>query len=363
MSHTSSQYNIQEFSSWSPSGNKKLIIAGPCSVESEKQLFSTAESIVDDIHIFRAGVWKARTNPNTFAGVGEKSLRWLKKIEEDYNIPVIIEVLSPDHVKQAIDNGIKYIWLGARTTVNSYLTDEIAQSLSGSDLRVFVKNPLVPDISLWLGAIQRINKVGITKIAAIHRGFQSLNAAPFRNEPIWDLPIKLKCSIPELPIICDPSHIAGKRIFIEEIVRKALSLDFSGLMIETHITPEEALSDKDQQLSPNDLRNLLNSISSSLKSSNNIDLNQNNDAVKKIVLLRQLIDSLDANMLEIISQRFNAVEEIGQLKKEINTSPLQVSRWNEVMENRLEIANKLGLSEEFVEKLMEIIHHEALSKQ
>ncbi|MDR2083391.1 MAG: bifunctional 3-deoxy-7-phosphoheptulonate synthase/chorismate mutase type II [Bacteroidales bacterium] len=357
------QYNIQEFSSWSPSFDKKLIIAGPCSAESEKQVLNTAEAIVNDINIFRVGIWKARTQPKTFTGIGKSGLKWLKKVEELFNIPTMIEVLSPEHVKYALDHNIKYVWLGARTTVNPYLTEEIALALAGSDMRVFIKNPMVPDISLWMGAIERINNAGINKIAAIHRGFQSMYSAPYRNEPIWEIPIKLKCMFPSLPILCDPSHIAGKTEYIEEIVNKALSLDMSGLMIETHISPKDALSDRAQQLSPGELHELLKSIDSSQNNIINSGIGQIDESVRQIETLRKLIDSLDESMLKTISQRLKAVEEIGKLKKDINIPALQVSRWKEIIENRINIGNNLNLPEKFVEKLMEIIHYEALKRQ
>ena len=357
------QLEIQEFSSWSPSINKKVIIAGPCSAESEKQLLNTAEALAGSIDIFRAGIWKSRTQAKTFTGIGKSGLKYLKKIEELFNIPVMIEVLTPEHAALALQYDIKYVWLGARTTVNPYLVSEIAQALAGSEVGVFIKNPIIPDLPMWIGAIERINSVGITKIAAIHRGFQSMFSAPYRNEPIWEISIKLKCMFPSLPIICDPSHIAGNTKYISEISKKSISLDMAGLMIETHINPQAALSDKEQQLNPSELKILIDTLYLPSENSPHIKTEDKSETLKQIENLRQLINSLDESMLKTISQRFNAVKEIGALKKELNIPALQVSRWNELMQNRISIGNDLSLSEEFVEKLMEIIHYEALKQQ
>lgn len=358
--------NISTFASWSPSGDNPLIIAGPCAAESKEQVNNTARRLVENggVHIFRAGLWKPRTSPNSFTGVGRVGLKWLKSVKKTYSIPIATEVMSAKQLLLAVDSDIDYVWIGARTSVNPYSMDEIAAAMENIDIPVFIKNPLTPDLSAWIGAIERINNAGINKIAVVHRGFQSVYSAPLRNEPIWNIPIKLKCLYPSMPIICDPSHITGNTKFIANIVNKAISLDVSGFMIEVHENPSAALTDEKQQLTPTELSVLLKKIDGFVSNSLSLHAQISNDEeYTQIDHLRALIDSFDENIIKTLSQRFEATKEIGEIKKKLNISALQVTRWQEVMKNRLEEGKKLGLSEQFTTNLMELIHDEALKSQ
>jgi len=244
--------NISPIEKWLPNCGKPVLISGPCSAETEEQLLITAKELAETgkVHLFRAGIWKPRTRPNSFEGVGEKGLGWLQTVKEETGLLVTTEVANAKHAELCLNYGIDVLWVGARTSVNPFSVQEIADALSGTDVPVMIKNPISPDLHLWIGALERINKAGITKIAAVHRGFSSIGRTPFRNAPMWDIPIELKTICPSLPIFCDPSHIAGSRDLIMMISQKAIDLDMTGLMIESHFYPQTALSDSNQQLTP-----------------------------------------------------------------------------------------------------------------
>ncbi len=357
--------DIEPFSNWNPAGENQVLIAGPCSAETERQVITTAAQLVEyGVDIFRAGLWKPRSKPYTFKGCGEQGIPWLKRVKQEFHLPIAVEVISANELRVALDNDIDYIWLGARTTINPYMLDEISNALKGYNIPVFIKNPISPDIDMWIGAIERINAVGIKKIAVIHRGFQSVYSAPLRNEPIWDIPIKLKCLYPELPIICDPSHIAGDVQYIESIVKKALTLQISGLMIEVHPHPSQALSDSKQQLNPQQFERLLEKVNFEDKRkafANNTP--EKEQASAKIESYRQFIDSCDDNILKLLAQRFGAVSEIGKIKNDLDIPALQASRWNVVMNRCLEKGKELGLPESFITELMELIHKQSIDLQ
>ena len=358
--------DILPFSKWNPAGNKLLLIAGPCSAESEKQIVTTAAQLVKyHINIFRAGIWKPRSKPYSFSGCGICGFPWLNIVKKEFKLPIAIEIMSAEELNIALDNNIDYIWLGTRTTINPYMMDEIAKAIQGTDIPVFIKNPISPDINAWIGAIERINNAGIKKIAVVHRGFQSMYASPFRNEPLWNIPVKLKCLYPDLPLICDPSHIAGDIKYIEQIISKALSLELSGLMVEVHNNPAKALSDSKQQLTPTQFGEILEKVKFYNRSCSPTINNakENEIALQQINTYRQLIDSYDENIIKTLAQRFDTVKKIGKIKQNLNMSALQSSRWNEIMKQCINLGKQLDLPEGFVSDLMELIHKQSLDIQ
>jgi 3-deoxy-7-phosphoheptulonate synthase len=350
---------ITHFSHWLGKLNFPLIIAGPCSAETEAQTLSTATELAKNpkVKIFRAGIWKPRTRPNTFEGVGEAGLSWLKKVKEKTGLLVATEVANSDHVQMAVKYGIDVLWVGARTTTNPFSVQEIADSLRGRDVIVMVKNPVTPDIDLWIGALERINNAGITKLMAVHRGFTTLPKGNFRNPPEWKHVIELKRQIPGLPVICDPSHICGNRELIKSVSQQAINLDYSGLMIESHINPSRALSDKHQQLMPSALNNLLNELIPKDPSFLNPSLDN------KLESLRDNIDKIDSEIIEMLGQRMKIVREIGTYKKENKITILQIKRWSDIIKSRTEEGEKLLLNNLFVQKLFQFIHEESINIQ
>lgn len=340
-----------------PLHTKPWIIAGPCSAESQDQVIATANRLKDKIHLFRAGVWKPRTKPNSFEGIGKEALKWLKEVKVQTGLKVTTEVANAQHVELCLKAGIDVLWLGARTTVNPFYVQEIAEALRGVDIPILVKNPLHPELGLWMGALERLNKVGIDQLAAIHRGFYTLEQSAFRNEPKWELPIELKRQCPELPIICDPSHISGKTDMIFEIAQTALDLNMDGLMIETHISPEQALSDAQQQIRPQDLKRLINNLVLRNPSANNKGFNEQ---LKK---LRYAIDEVDQKLLEVMSERTSLVKEIGKFKKENKVTILQIERWFEILETRQEMGVKKELKNQMVSEIFELIHKHSILLQ
>lgn len=334
-----------------------LIIAGPCSAESFEQTYETAKLIStnDKISIFRAGVWKPRTQPGDFEGIGSEALTWLQKIKKDFNLSPAVEVLSPQHVELCLKHDIDVLWLGTRTVSNPYSVQQIASALKGTKTIVLVKNPMNPDLKLWLGAIERILKSGIKQMAAIHRGFYPYEYTHLRNIPKWELVIDLKTLHPEIPIICDPSHIAGNTKFIKNIAQKAIDLCYDGLMIETHINPQTALSDAQQQLTPNTLHKLLNTLTYCKEQTEieHIDL----------IRLREKIDSIDIQLIELLSQRMEVVRQMAEYKKHHHIPILQLKRWKEIIDTRTKKAEELQLNEDFVKLLLEAIHLEAIRIQ
>jgi chorismate mutase len=337
---------------------KPLIIAGPCGAESEQQVLKTAHAIKENslVKIFRAGVWKPRTRPDSFAGAGDIALEWLKKVKQETGLLTTVEVATPDHVEKALKAGIDVLWIGARTTVSPFAMQELAESLRGIDIPVMVKNPINPELDLWKGALERINRAGIKKLVAIHRGFFTFEKTFYRNQPNWQLPIELKISCPQLPVICDPSHICGSTEFIPEVAQKALDLDMSGLMIESHIYPAKALSDAKQQLTPGELTHLLNSLvyrSSANRSAENNELKE----------LRIMIDEIDSRLLQSVSERLNIVDKIGRYKKENNVTIFQLDRWKEIIRTRTGLGESLGLKKDFIKSLLQLVHKESIRIQ
>jgi chorismate mutase len=340
------------------SGEGPYIIAGPCSAESREQVLATAKALKElNINLFRAGVWKPRTRPGSFEGNGEQALEWLREAKQQFGLPMVIEVAEPEHVELALRYGMDAVWIGARTTVNPFQVQHIADALKGVDIPVLVKNPVNPDVSLWQGAIERLEVAGIREIAAIHRGFSTYSASsPYRNQPNWPIPIELKRRRPELPIICDPSHISGNRHIVADIAQKAMDMGFDGLMIETHPTPELALSDAEQQITPQELKDILCRIvmrGNEAVGSNNVELEY----------LRREMDTIDAEIIDLLARRMELSEKIGLVKKAANIAAYLPERWNEIVETRGERAEKLLLSREFVIALYERIHDESIKKQ
>lgn len=341
------------------STNPPFIIAGPCSVESEEQVLSTVKEVAknNQINVIRGGIWKPRTRPNSFEGVGEKALPWLKNAGKEVGLPVATEVAKAEHVEACLKNDIDILWLGARTTVNPFSVQEIADALKGVDIPVFVKNPITPDLNLWIGALERINAAGINKIGAIHRGFTSYNKNGYRNTPMWELPIDLKLRCPNLPILCDPSHIAGNRDLIGKVSQKALDLEMDGLMIESHIDPNNAKSDAEQQVSPTQLEQIISKLQIRKIEANNADFTNN------LEQLRAIIDEVDEQIVEQFAKRMSVVEKIGEYKRDNDVIILQLERWEYILKNRTEIAEKAGLSKEFIKKLLDLVHQESIRIQ
>ncbi|MDN5203144.1 chorismate mutase [Fulvivirgaceae bacterium BMA10] len=336
-----------------------VVISGPCSAENEEQVLNTARDVAksDKVKVLRAGIWKPRTRPNSFEGVGEIGLKWLKKAKEETGLPIAVEVANAQHVELCLKYDVDILWVGARTTVNPFSVQEIADALKGIDIPVMVKNPINPDLQLWIGALERINQAGITKLAAIHRGFSSFEKGPFRNIPKWELPIELMRVCPEIEIICDPSHIAGNRDLIPFISQKAIDMDMHGLMIESHIQPKIALSDAKQQVKPAQLVTLLDELTIRKPSSQNPEFKSLLDE------LRSEIDEIDEGIIQSLGTRMGISEKIGEYKRDNDVTILQVNRWDEIIRNRLNLAKALGLSETFMNKLLAIIHEESIRRQ
>ena len=337
--------------------NGKIIIAGPCSAESPEQLMETAKKLAASgkVNLYRAGIWKPRSRPGSFQGVGKEGLQWLQEIKKETGLCVITEVASPQHVEDCITQGIDAVWIGARTVSNPFSVKEIADALQGTDIPVFVKNPLSPDIEMWIGALERFYNSGLKKLAAIHRGFFPYEKSRLRNVPKWEVAIELKTQFPTLPVICDPSHMAGKKSFIFEIAQYALDLSFDGLMIEVHPDPSAALSDKAQQLAPEEFFELLNNLS--FKTSDVSDLQTS------IKTLRSSIDSIDFQIIELLAARMELVERIGKIKKENDITIFQLKRWKDIIDTRLKAGKDTGLSDDFLYRLLEMIHQEAIRIQ
>jgi chorismate mutase len=337
-------------------GRNIFLIAGPCSAESREQMLQTASALMLKVQpdVIRAGIWKARTRMNTFEGVGKEGLKWLREIKANFGVPVATEVLKPEHAELCIEAGIDYIWLGARTVVNPFMVQEICSALRGSDLKIMVKNPVNPDIKLWIGAIERIFDTGATSVTAIHRGFSTYYNSPYRNMPLWEIPNELRRIFPELPVICDPSHICGKTQCIQEIVQQALDLEMSGLMIESHANPFMAKSDKDQQLTPDQLYDLLHCI---------VVRNRCESLEQKLKNLRIDIDFIDNQLLEFLSRRLRIIEEIGRFKKTHHITILQSERSKHIFSDRMKKGNSLNIHPEFLKTILKAIHNEAIRIQ
>lgn len=336
---------------------KPIIMAGPCSAETEEQVMNTAIPLAEmGIKIFRAGIWKPRTRPNAFEGVGSEGLKWLQRVKKETGMLVSTEVANVKHVYEALKYGVDIIWIGARTSANPFAVQDIADSLKGVNIPVMVKNPINPDVDLWIGAIERINNAGITQLAAIHRGFSSYDKTLFRNVPQWQVPIELRRRIPDMPIITDPSHICGNRELLLEISQKAMDLNFDGLLIETHCNPDKALSDAKQQVTPDGLKNIIDRLI--LREA---DIDQ--DLMLTLAELRDQIDKLDDKIIILLEERMTVSEKIGEHKKNNNITILQTKRWDDMLRNRLSFGKGKGLSEEFMIKLFRAIHQESINHQ
>lgn len=349
---------VSDLSSWGFGSDKPLIMAGPCSAETEEQLFETAKALKEiNISIIRAGIWKPRTRPNNFEGVGIEGLRWAQQVKKELGVKIAIEVATPAHVFEALKHNVDIIWIGARSTANPFAVQEIANSLRGMDIPVFIKNPVNPDLSLWLGAIERIANAGITKIGAIHRGFSSFQKNKYRNAPVWQIPLELKSKFPQMPMLCDPSHISGVRDWIFEISQRALDLDYDGLIIESHRDPEHAWSDAGQQLTPENLGEMLTKLKIRKSTS------ENPEFIDRLEDLRDQIDNIDREIFEAIAARMRIVDKIGYYKKANNVTVFQVNRWKEISDNRKQWVKGLNLNEEFMEDFFKLIHDASIRRQ
>jgi chorismate mutase len=351
--------NVNPLEKWVKIKSKPLVIAGPCSAETPEQLLATAQGLQSlKVDVLRAGIWKPRTRPGAFEGAGEDGLKWLADVKKETGIPIGTEVAYPEHIELALKYGVDVLWIGARTTVSPFAIQEMADTLRGvKNVAVLVKNPTHPELGLWIGAFERLNQAGIENLGAIHRGFSTFDKSKFRNQPIWSIPIELRRVAPQIPIICDPSHIAGKRDLIFEISQKAMDLNFDGLMIETHITPEKAWSDADQQVTPERLGEILSELKIRQDSSSDQLFND------QLEDLRRKIDNIDREILETLAARMAIVEKIGEYKKENNVTTYQVKRWDDIMKNRSELAKKMNLNPDFITEIYKIIHEESIRRQ
>jgi len=356
---TRNSLNIEPVEEWPVFKKRPLVIAGPCSAESEEQVMSTAAALVASgrVDIFRAGIWKPRTRPGQFEGVGTEGLKWLRRVRDQFGLPIAVEVATEKHVYEALKHGIDAVWIGARTSVNPFALQEIATALKDSDVMVFVKNPVNPDLELWLGAIERISRAGITRIAAVHRGFSTWEKTSFRNQPRWQIAVELRQRLPGLGMICDPSHMGGDTAFIGDLSQKALDLHYDGLMIETHIDPPSALSDRKQQITPVELMKVLGSLV--LRSPTTDDP----EFLENIGDLRSQIDVYDNLLLDILESRMQVAETIGRYKKEHGITILQSHRWKEVKDNAVDKGVRKGLTPEFIQSILEAIHQESITHQ
>lgn len=333
---------------------RPLVIAGPCSAESEEQVMETAKGLAAiGIKIYRAGIWKPRTKPGGFEGIGVKGLPWLKRVKNELGMYTAVEVATAKHVRDALANDVDILWIGARTSANPFAVQEIADALEGTTVPVFIKNPVNPDLDLWIGAIERIYNVGVRKIAAIHRGFSSFDKKIYRNLPQWHIPIELHRQLPQLPIICDPSHIGGKRELIAPLCQQALDLNFDGLIVESHCNPEKAWSDAAQQVTPEVLDFILNTLV----------IRDTSQTTENLSQLRRQIDELDNNLLELLARRMRVSEEIGQYKKEHNMPILQAQRYDEILKKRISQAEQMGMDGEFMKTVLVAIHEESVRHQ
>lgn len=332
-------------------------MAGPCSAESEEQVLTTAGQLArHGIKIYRAGIWKPRTRPNAFEGVGSIGLPWLKKVKEQYGMYTATEVANVKHVYEALKFGVDILWIGARTTANPFAVQEIADTLKGMDIPVLVKNPVNPDIELWIGALERLNEAGIKKLAAIHRGFSTYDKSMYRNDPHWQIPIELRRRIPDIQIITDPSHIGGKRELLFDISQRAMDLNFDGLIIESHCNPDQAWSDAAQQITPDTLKCLIDKL-----------ILRHSDPDKResstLEELRLQIDKYDDEIISIFEKRMKIADQIGLFKKQNNITILQATRWDSILNKRTIQGKKMGLSEEFINTVFTAIHEESIDHQ
>ena len=338
-----------------PSDNERpFVIAGPCSAETEEQVMTTARQLAEKgCHIFRAGVWKPRTKPGGFEGNGEKALPWMKQVKEETGMLTAVEVATPEHVELCLKYGIDVLWVGARTTANPFAVQAIADSLKGTDIPVLVKNPVNPDLELWIGALERLNGAGIKRLGAIHRGFSSYDKKIYRNLPMWQIPIELKRRIPNIPIANDPSHIGGRRDLIASLCQQAMDLGMDGLIVESHCNPDAAWSDASQQVTPDILDYILSILV----------IRAETQTTENITALRKQIDEIDNNIIEVIAKRMRVCREVGQYKKEHGMTIVQTARYNEILEKRGAQGSLMGIDPECIKKVFEAIHEESVNQQ
>ena len=338
-----------------PQDNERLtVIAGPCSAETEEQVITTAKQLAGrGCHIFRAGVWKPRTKPGGFEGNGVAALPWLQRVKEETHMMVATEVATPEHVELALKYGVDVFWIGARTSANPFAMQAIADSLKGIDVPVLVKNPVNPDLELWIGAMERLNQAGVKRIAAIHRGFSSYDKKIYRNLPMWQIPIELRRRVPDLPLFCDPSHIGGKRELVAPLCQQAMDLGMNGLIVECHCDPDKAWSDAKQQVTPDILAYILSLLV----------LRDEKVTTEGISLMRKQIDELDNQLMELLAKRMKVCREIGEYKKEHNMTVLQTSRYNEILNKRGAQGSLWGMAPDFIKTVFEAVHEESVRQQ
>jgi len=337
---------------------RPMVIAGPCSAETEEQVMETAKGLSDfGIHVYRAGIWKPRTHPGSFEGVGSVGLKWMQMAKKEYGMFICTEVASEKHVFECIKHGVDMVWIGARTTANPFLVQEIADALSDTDIPVLVKNPVNPDLDLWIGALERLNRAGIRKLGVIHRGFSSSQKMVYRNDPGWRIAIELRTRYPQMPFFVDPSHMAGDRAYLKELSQRAMDLGFEGIMVESHCDPSCALSDAKQQLTPPDLQKMLESLLIRDADSDSEDYKDNIDQ------LRAQIDVIDENILFALHSRMKVSRKIGQYKKEHNIAIIQASRWDSILESMKQKGREYALPDEFVEAVFNAIHEASVAAQ
>jgi chorismate mutase len=340
--------------------NKRpLIISGPCSAETEEQVLETATRLAatGKVDVLRAGIWKPRTKPGLFEGIGVKGLPWLAQAKKVTGLPITVEVATAKHVEDALNFDVDMLWIGARTTVNPFSVQEVADALRGVDIPVLIKNPINPDLELWSGGIERLHKVGIKQVGMIHRGFSNYGNTEYRNAPMWHLPIEMKRRFPEMLLICDPSHICGRRDILQAVAQQSINLDFDGMMIESHIDPDHAWSDAKQQITPERLAEMLDALIWRHESTTAKEF------VTALATLREQINHIDDELLTLISQRMKIADKIGEYKKENNITILQTNRWNELLEKAFKKGDKLGLSKDFIAKYYDAVHLESINHQ
>lgn len=340
--------------------NKRpLLISGPCSAETRLQVMQTAERLASTgkVDLFRAGIWKPRTKPGMFEGIGSVGLSWLEEVRNTYHLPLTVEVVTAKHVEEALKHNMDVLWIGARTTVNPFSVQEIADALKGVEIPVLVKNPINPDLELWCGAVERLSNSGLTHIGMIHRGFSSYGNTKYRNAPMWHLAIEMKIRFPELLMICDPSHICGNRTLLKDVAQKSIDLDLGGLMIESHIDPDHAWSDAKQQITPEEWSQMIDQLTWRKESS------QEKNFVENLNKLRHQIDQLDEELLLLLGQRMKLADCIGEQKRDNDITILQTNRWNEILDRAFDIGKPLGLSMDFIRRYFDAIHLESINHQ
>ena len=349
----------QKRKTWLTKDKRPIVIAGPCSAETEEQVMETGKRIAQTgkVDIFRAGIWKPRTRPGTFEGVGVKGLPWLQKVKESTGMPLTVEVAKASHVELCLEFGIDILWIGARTSVNPFVVQEIADAVRGVDIPILVKNPINPDLALWMGAMERFMAVGIKELGAIHRGFSNLGETYYRNRPHWQIALDFKRQMPDIPLINDPSHICGRRDILQDVGQKAMDLDFDGLMIESHIDPDNAWSDAKQQITPEVLGQMITDMILREDYENEPELQS------PIESFRQEINLIDDELINLLSNRMTVARQIGAYKKKNNMTILQQKRWNDIIEKSKKQAAKSGLSEQFILSFIKAIHNESIDQQ